>query len=46
MHRSHVPIQEWFWAAYLVSTHTPGIIGGRRPKYSSEQVAQVDLRDV
>ena len=25
MHRSHVPIQEWFWAAYLVSTHTPGI---------------------
>jgi hypothetical protein len=25
MHRSHLPIQEWFWAAYLVSTHTPGI---------------------
>ena len=25
MHRSHVPIQEWFWAAYLVATHTPGI---------------------
>lgn len=25
MPHSHVPIQEWFWAAYLVSTHTPGI---------------------
>ena len=24
MHRSHVGIQEWFWAAYLVTTHTPG----------------------
>jgi len=23
MPRSHVPIQEWFWAAYLVATHTP-----------------------
>lgn len=23
MHRSHVGIQEWFWAAYL-ATHTPG----------------------
>jgi hypothetical protein len=25
MHRSHIPIQEWFWAAYLVATHTPGM---------------------
>lgn len=25
MHRSHLPLQEWFWAAYLVATHTPGI---------------------
>ena len=25
MHRSHIPLQEWFWAAYLVSTLTPGI---------------------
>lgn len=25
MHRSHIPIQEWFWAAYLVATITPGI---------------------
>ena len=24
MHRSHIGIQEWFWAAYLVATHTPG----------------------
>jgi len=25
MHRSHVGIQEWFWAAYLVATLTPGL---------------------
>ena len=25
LHRSKIPIQEWFWAAYLVATHTPGI---------------------
>jgi len=24
MHRSHMGIQEWFWSAYLVATHTPG----------------------
>ena len=24
LHRSHVGVQEWFWAAYLVATHTPG----------------------
>ncbi len=27
MHRSHLPIHIWFWSAYLVSTHTPGISG-------------------
>lgn len=25
MHDSHVPLHKWFWAAYLVSTLTPGI---------------------
>ncbi len=25
MNRSHLPIQEWFWAADLVATHTPEI---------------------
>lgn len=25
MHRTHLPIHVWFWAAYLVTTHTPGI---------------------
>ncbi len=25
MHRSHFPIHIWFWAIYLVTTHTPGI---------------------
>lgn len=24
LHRSHIGIQDWFWAAYLVATHTPG----------------------
>ena len=23
MHRSRFPLKEWFWAAYLVATHTP-----------------------
>jgi transposase-like protein len=25
IHRSHLPIHVWFWAVYLVATHTPGI---------------------
>ncbi len=25
LHRSHLPVHLWFWAAYLVTTHTPGI---------------------
>ena len=25
MHRSHMPLTTWFWAAYLVTTHTPGM---------------------
>ena len=25
MHRSHLPIHLWFWAVYLVATHTPGM---------------------
>ena len=25
LHRSHKSLREWFWAAYLISTHTPGI---------------------
>lgn len=25
MHRSHLPVRLWFWATYLVATHTPGI---------------------
>ena len=25
MHSTHRPIRIWFWAAYLVTTHTPGI---------------------
>jgi len=25
LHRSHVRIREWFWAAYLVATMTPGL---------------------
>jgi len=24
-HRAKIPVQEWFWPAYLVATHTPGI---------------------
>jgi len=25
LHRSHFPLREWFWGAYLVATHTPGL---------------------
>ena len=25
LHRSHFPVQDWFWAADLISTHTPGL---------------------
>jgi transposase-like protein len=25
MHRTHMPLRVWFWAAYLVATHHPGI---------------------
>jgi hypothetical protein len=25
LHRTRLPLQQWFWAAYLVATHTPGI---------------------
>ena len=25
MHRTRFPLKEWFWAAYLVATHTPGM---------------------
>jgi transposase-like protein len=25
MHKTHLPLTLWFWAAYLVSTHGPGI---------------------
>lgn len=24
LHRTRMPLQHWFWAAYLVTTHTPG----------------------
>jgi Transposase zinc-ribbon domain len=27
LHRTHFPLREWFWAAYLVATHTPGMSG-------------------
>jgi uncharacterized protein YchJ len=25
MHGTHMPLRTWFWAAYLVATHHPGI---------------------
>lgn len=25
MHGTHLPVRQWFWAAYLVATYTPGI---------------------
>ncbi len=25
LHRTRVPLRDWFWASYLVATHTPGL---------------------
>src|SRR3989304_5847569 len=25
LHRTRIPLTQWFWAAYLVTTHTPGL---------------------
>lgn len=25
LHRTRTPLTQWFWAAYLVTTHTPGL---------------------
>ena len=25
LHRTHTSLREWFWAAYLITTHTPGM---------------------
>lgn len=25
MHGTHMPVKTWFWAAYLMTTHTPGV---------------------
>ena len=37
MHGTRTPLSKWFWAAYLLTTHTPGI--------SARQLArQIDLR--
>lgn len=27
LHRTHFSLREWFWATYLVTTHTPGMSG-------------------
>lgn len=27
LHRTHFSLREWFWAAYLMATHTPGMSG-------------------
>ncbi len=33
MHRSKIPIQDWFWAAYMMSTHTPGMSAKQLQRY-------------
>jgi transposase-like protein len=33
MHRSKIPIQDWFWAAYMVATHTPGLSAKQLQRY-------------
>ena len=31
MHRTRTPLRTWFWAAYLVATHYPGISAKQLP---------------
>ena len=33
MHRSKIAIQDWFWAAYMVTTHTPGLSAKQLQRY-------------
>lgn len=33
MHRSKIPVQDWFWAAYMVATHTPGLSAKQLQRY-------------
>lgn len=33
MHRSKIAIQDWFWAAYVVATHTPGLSAKQLQRY-------------
>jgi hypothetical protein len=33
MHRSKIPIQDWFWAAYMMATHTPGMSAKQLQRY-------------
>lgn len=33
MHRSKISIQDWFWAAYMVATHTPGLSAKQLQRY-------------
>jgi Transposase zinc-ribbon domain len=32
MHRTRVPLRDWFWAAYLVTPHTPGLSAWQRQR--------------
>lgn len=33
MHQSKIPVQDWFWAAYMVATHTPGLSAKQLQRY-------------
>lgn len=33
MHRSKIPIQDWFWSAYMMATHTPGMSAKQLQRY-------------
>ena len=34
MHRTRTPLTTWFWAAFLVSTHTPGFSAAQFQRYA------------
>ena len=43
LHRSHFPLRLWFWAAYFVSTHTPGMSAVQLQRQLSIVVLHIKL---
>jgi transposase-like protein len=45
LHRTRVPLTVWFWAAYLVTTHTPGLSAVQLQRQLGVSYAQIEALD-